>query len=410
LTSADARLREQAQQIQCHAAEARTDALTGLANRRAFDDEMSHRAAEFQRHGRTFSVVMLDVDRFKEFNDTYGHQAGDEVLRGLGKVLRETLREMDIPARYGGEEFSLVLPGTPVHVAAEAAERVRTAIESAVFRFGKAKLKVTASLGVAELRGDETAAGMIERADAALYASKQAGRNCTHYHDGEQIRPFAVPQTPDEPEEEPLQPVAEEPVVQSPEPPAAPRPSTEPAAPPRESVRSGETMWDRDAFSTLLGRRMAEWRRGGARPSVLLVRIDDFAQVGAEHGQRASAMVLRATSQFLRAAIREMDLLAHYDAGTFVVLLPGSELTNTMTVAERLREAIARCTLPLPSGRLKFTVSLGGAQAEQNEDVAQMMRRTSEALDAAAQSGGNCCYFHNGQWSELAMPAMLETP
>jgi diguanylate cyclase (GGDEF)-like protein len=175
-------------------------------------------------------------------------------------------------------------------------------------------------------------------------------------------------------------------------------------------VSPEEKSWDRDAFSTLLGRRMAEWRRGGARPSVLLVRIDSFARVDAEHGRRASGLVLRATSQFLRAAIRDMDLLAHYDVGTYVVLLPGSELTNTMKVAERLREAIARCTLPLPSGRLKFTVSLGGAQAEQDDDVAKMMSRTTEALDAAAQSGGNCCYFHNGQWSELAMPAMPQTP
>jgi len=406
LASADERLREQAQQIECHAAEARTDALTGLANRRAFDDEMDHRLAEFQRHARTFSLIMLDVDHFKKFNDTYGHQAGDEVLRGLGKVLRETVREMDIPARYGGEEFSLILPGTPVPVAAEAADRVRTAIAAARFRVGKSELKVTASLGVAELVDDETADAMIERADTALYASKQAGRNCTHYHDGTQIRPFAIAEIPEQPQEEPEQPVAGEAAAEpSPAPTREPQ-SPGPTDPSRQTVSTEPKMYDRDAFSTLLGQRMAEWRRGGARPSVLLVRINDFSEVGAEHGQRASAMVLRATSQFLRAAIREMDLLAHYDVGTFAVLLPGSELANTMGVAERLREAIARCTLPLPSGRLRFSVSVGASQAEAEEDVPRMMRRTAQALDAAVQSGGNCCYFHNGQWSETAEAVM----
>jgi len=409
LTSADERLRQQAREIEWHAAAARTDALTGLANRRAFDDEMRQRVAEFQRHGRVFSLVMLDVDHFKKFNDTHGHQAGDEVLRGLGKVLRQTVREMDLPARYGGEEFCLILPGTPLGEACEAAERVRRAIESARFRCGKTELQVTASLGVAEVLPNEWAQELIDRADASLYASKQAGRNCTHFHDGARVCPLPSTAPSGEPRCEAKQPLVEEPAAPASGPPAPADSPVEAAAAVQGLAQSDEKVWDRDAFWTLLGRRIAEWRRGGSRPSVLLVRIDDFARIGQQHGRQASAMVLKATSQFLRAAIREMDLLAQYDPGTFAVLLPGSELRNTMNVAERLREAIARCSLPMPGGRLQFTVSAGGAQVEHNEDVPQLMGRAAAALDAASRSGGNCCYSHNGQWSELAGAAAAPT-
>ncbi len=415
LASADERLREQAEQIECHAAEARTDALTKLPNRRAFDDEIALRAAEFKRQGRVVSVVMVDIDHFKKFNDTYGHQAGDEVLRGLGRVLRETAREMDIPARYGGEEFSLILPGTPVAEGAKAADRVRRKISETKFRFQGTDLKVTASLGVAQLQEDETVDEVVKRADVALYASKEAGRNRTHYHDGQQSHPVAAPQ----PAEAPRKPAAETPVEQveqaaSPSKPAPASTKTPAATPPRTSEElpnlplpadDKEAICSRDAFSSFLGRRMAEWRRGGACPAMLLVHVDDLRGTLASHGRAAGGMVLRATAQFLRAAVRDMDFLAHFDNDTFAVLLPGTGLTDTIHVAQRLREAISRCTLPMKTGRIRFSVSVGGVEAIEKEDVPQMIARAQEALDAAVRSGGDCCYSHNGQWSELAETA-----
>ena len=223
LASTDEKLKEQARQIESSTAEARTDALTSLANRRAFDDEMAQRLAELQRHGRTFSVIMLDVDHFKHFNDTHGHQAGDEVLRGLGKVLRQTTRKMDVSVRYGGEEFAVILPGTSVSDANLSADRIRKAVENAVFYFGKTKLHVTISLGVAESLGGDDIASIVKRADAALYVSKETGRNCTHWHDGqathlvggnvEKEEPADQPATPDtnQPPSEPTAVVPSEP-------------------------------------------------------------------------------------------------------------------------------------------------------------------------------------------------------
>ena len=156
------------------------DALTGLYNRRHMEDALDHEISRAHRAGKSCSVVMLDVDHFKKFNDTYGHQAGDALLRGLGAFLRSHVRGEDVPCRYGGEEFILILPGATTEGAARRAEQIRAGVE-ADFRvpFDEGILPaVTISLGVASFpsRGG-TAEALVKAADAALYASKHAGRN-----------------------------------------------------------------------------------------------------------------------------------------------------------------------------------------------------------------------------------------
>ena len=143
LKSAEVKLQEQAHQIEVHAADALTDALTGGANRRAFDSELGRRFAEFKRRGTPFCLLMLDVDHFKKFNDVHGHLAGDEVLRGVARVLRETCRGMDIVARYGGEEFAVIMPSTTIREAQTGVLRICTRIAESQFDFEGKKLKVT---------------------------------------------------------------------------------------------------------------------------------------------------------------------------------------------------------------------------------------------------------------------------
>ena len=188
LHSTEDKLREQAQEIENHAAEARTDALTLLSNRRAFDDELVRRIAEFRRQRRGFSLVIADIDRFKQFNDTHGHQTGDEVLRGVARLLRWQMREMDLVARYGGEEFAIILPGTDLDDASKAALRACEAIEKFQFHHDGKELRVTASFGAAEVLGSEDGAALLARADRALYAAKEGGRNCAYRHDGATAR------------------------------------------------------------------------------------------------------------------------------------------------------------------------------------------------------------------------------
>jgi len=184
LSDTEGKLERQAEQMQSQVAQARTDALTGLPNRRAFDDEMVRRIAEWRRNSATFCLLILDIDYFKRLNDRHGHPAGDYVLRHVAEVLATMLREMDLVARIGGEEFALVLPATSAADARRAAERIRSAIASESFHFEQAEIRLTVSLGLAVVAPQDDAVSILKRADKALYAAKRGGRNCAYFHDG----------------------------------------------------------------------------------------------------------------------------------------------------------------------------------------------------------------------------------
>ncbi|HEX5444085.1 MAG TPA: GGDEF domain-containing protein [Pirellulales bacterium] len=187
LASARAEIQQQRQQVEELVAEARTDTLTGLPNRRSFNEDLQRRFDQWRRHQMPLALIMLDLDHFKRFNDSFGHQAGDAVLRLAAQAISNTLRQMDLPARFGGEEFAVVLPGTKLREAMKVAERVRAMVAAQHFEYDGQPLQVTVSVGVAPaVEGDEPA-HLIERADEALYAAKERGRNCALAHDGEQI-------------------------------------------------------------------------------------------------------------------------------------------------------------------------------------------------------------------------------
>lgn len=160
---------------------ARTDALTGLLNRRALNEALQVEIRRTERHQRPFSVLMIDVDYFKKFNDAFGHPAGDRLLIALGETLMENLRAMDVVARYGGEEFAVILGETSGLEAVRAADKVRLAVRDKVFREageGKPAGRATISVGVATYPMDaSSAAGLISQADQALYLAKEAGRD-----------------------------------------------------------------------------------------------------------------------------------------------------------------------------------------------------------------------------------------
>jgi len=155
----------------------RRDPLTGLPNRRAFEEDLAREAARAARTGASLSVVMLDVDRFKAVNDGHGHAAGDSVLRAVAARAAAAIRAGDLLARVGGEEFAILLPGADLARAAEAAERVRATLAERPVEAGGTALAVTASLGCAALASGEAPEALVARADARLYAAKGAGRN-----------------------------------------------------------------------------------------------------------------------------------------------------------------------------------------------------------------------------------------
>jgi diguanylate cyclase len=160
----------------------RTDALTGLANRHALDDFLRAAQMRAMENGKPLSILLIDIDNFKAFNDQFGHQFGDQVLRLIAKLLKDGLRNDDLAARFGGEELLGVLPGADVKVAGAVAERIRQAIaHRQVTRrsTGEVLTGVTASIGVAQFVPGETLARLFERCDRALYAAKRGGRNRT---------------------------------------------------------------------------------------------------------------------------------------------------------------------------------------------------------------------------------------
>jgi len=169
--------------------EARTDPLTGLANRRALNEELDKRIAQWQRRGTLLSLLLIDIDHFKRFNDEHGHQAGDEMLCLVARALRDTLREMDVVTRYGGEEFAVVLPATDLMEASRAAERARVEVSNTIVTYRGKKLHDTVSVGIAQATEMDDALSLVGRADDALYAAKEAGRNRTYFHNGETSLP-----------------------------------------------------------------------------------------------------------------------------------------------------------------------------------------------------------------------------
>lgn len=160
--------------------EAMTDQLTGIGNRKRFDRAMDEAMLTADASGVPFSLLVCDIDHFKKFNDTHGHQTGDQVLRLVGSTIKGSVSAKSIACRYGGEEFCVIVPATHLKQATEIASTIRQAVmgkELVKRSTGETLGRVTISIGVAELRNGDTVQTLIERADQCLYAAKHAGRN-----------------------------------------------------------------------------------------------------------------------------------------------------------------------------------------------------------------------------------------
>ncbi|TNF85617.1 diguanylate cyclase [Pseudomonas sp. ICMP22404] len=153
------------------------DPLTGLPNRAAWTERLEHEVTQWQRHGNSLLLAMLDLDHFKRINDNYGHLAGDRVLKIIATVLRKRLRGSDFIARFGGEEFVLLVPDTPLASGAKLVEGLRAAIEACPFHFKGEPVTITVSVGMTAFKAGEYSDLVLKRADQALYRAKSAGRN-----------------------------------------------------------------------------------------------------------------------------------------------------------------------------------------------------------------------------------------
>jgi diguanylate cyclase len=368
LHSAQAQINEQANQLKAQKEEARTDPLTKLRNRRAFDDELARRVADFERRGTPVQLMLLDVDHFKKFNDTYGHLAGDEVLRVVGRVLMQETHDNPqlFAARYGGEEFALLLGSSALDAAAQIGDRIRGLIGGARVKFESQALTVTASVGCAQLAKQENVSSFIARADEALYAAKKAGRNCACVHEEGNVRK-----------------VTSKPLAVS---------------------SAGATAADGEAGDDLgqsLARRIAEWRRGGVPVSMIVARLDNTATLESNLGRAGLEKAKDAIRQVFKAHLREMDQVSNVSAEVLGLLLPTARLIDAIRTAERIRSAIDSRDCESRVGS-RITLSLGVAEVGPDDDSDTLLTRARRAMEMARRRGGNVVYINDGLTSDPA--------
>lgn len=195
LESAERKLEVQTDQILSYLSEARTDGLTGLFNRRAFDKAIDGLFADWNQKGQGFALGLIDIDHFKQINDTYGHPAGDAVLKRIAQTLQTELGEIVCVARYGGEEFAALSKASADELAA-ALERLRDEVGHVKVNHDSHVISVTLSAGAAQIEADDKVGKLIRRADEALYAAKLGGRNRVYLHDGTLCRLITRGATP----------------------------------------------------------------------------------------------------------------------------------------------------------------------------------------------------------------------
>jgi diguanylate cyclase (GGDEF)-like protein len=187
LALAEDRLRHQSEQIQSHLTEARTDPLTELPNRRVFEEQLTRQLA-FSSDENPSWLLLLDIDHFKLLNDRYGHQCGDDVLRGLAGRLRESAGPSATVARIGGEEFAVIVPHCDATESRHITEAMRFAVASHPLPVSSGQVHVSISLGLAKVTDGDAFDDVYRRADEALYSAKRRGRNCGFFHDGVRCR------------------------------------------------------------------------------------------------------------------------------------------------------------------------------------------------------------------------------
>jgi diguanylate cyclase (GGDEF)-like protein len=388
LAHAELRLQAQQRQLADVASAAKTDPLTGLANRRGLDEDLALALTKFQQKGRPTALLMLDIDYFKRFNDQHGHLVGDQALKRLADVLLAQAREADTVARFGGEEFAVVFHGAKAASVLERAENMRRAIGQTPIVVNGHELRIAASAGLAELQKDDTAETALKRADEALYAAKLDGRDCCYWHADDRLQRLSRPG-----EEPPATPAAASPAAAS----SIERPcASGTTAPKHQSVELAADQFADSSFIGQIARRVAEWRRGGTTFSVVLARVWFPAGSEVEQTEEARRTALRIVHQFARASLRDMDLISRWNEDGLAILLPGSLVTDAAGVANRLRTAIEKHEMPAPHGGLKLSLCAGVAEVIEGNDAQRVLRRAWLALDSAAAAGGGKVFLHDG--------------
>jgi diguanylate cyclase (GGDEF)-like protein len=346
------------------------DELTGSHNRRHLIGLIEQERERVVKGAQAFCVCLLDIDFFKRINDTYGHAAGDAVLRSFAVTVQKQIRESDAFGRYGGEEFLLMLPETTLEDAMLFAERVRMGIERLMFRDISSDLKVSVSIGVAQFRMGETIGQTVTRADEALYTAKSSGRNRVVNYG--QVVEMTREQAEAQAEAE-----------------------AAPALLPLELTDTSQC----DPLTGLLGRRVLRDRLNHAMSrsirnerlvGLMLLNVNKFKDINEALGYEAGDAILTQIAANVRDCLRDSDTVVRWGGDEFIVILEDlAQLGDAQQVAEKILDRFA---LPLRAGERESFVSLSVGIATfpaPGCDIDTLLKRADTAMTRAKMWGEN---------------------
>lgn len=365
-----------------HESERTTDSLTGIMNRKGLEEQLAKRGEPAQQQNRSLTLILIDVDNFKQFNDRFGHEAGDVVLAGIANVMRESARSSDVVARLGGEEFVIVAADLSEEVANDLAERIRVNVQSARFGFQSLSLKVTASFGIAHQLPLEDTSRLMQRADSALYHSKASGRNCCHLHDGLTCTR----------------------VGGSNERLASSEPSVGADSTANSFLEDTTGLPTREVFTSELRRRILESYRYKYPFCIAVIGLDGYRDA-LRSNVRAAKDLVSTIARLTASVLRESDLVAVCSEDSLCILLPFASETECLIPLRRLCQTASELQdtrYPTMSAR----ISVGIAQYQPQIDICQeqFLDRAIDAKTSANQLGGNRMFIHDGQQSISVLP------
>lgn len=404
LQSAQERIHEQALQIECAEKRATTDPLTGVPNRGALDQHIN------ARHGLGCGVptvlAMLDVDHFKKFNDDFGHLAGDEVLRVVAEMLHDRLNDHGIVARFGGEEFAVVLDDCDIEKAIPLVEEARHAISQLSIEFEDKQLHVTASGGLAQLSANddgqsESIEEWMKRSDDGLYQSKEAGRNCGHWMDGQtpvkiesgdQVKSTDPSKTESDPATDSPSDASSDKVQPKTDDDLSTLENEEPKDVADQSTTDEAIAEDSNPDESMSDESKSDQSKSDLGPLASLPDRKSLAESFAEMQQRAGASVttffmtirchdkssastMRSLLQVVRATLRNVDRLGYQDASTLLVCMPSIDQETARARGQQICRSAGSIGLSNPEGEER-AVSIGVAECVSGEDFDQVVDRS----------------------------------
>ena len=411
LADARKRIADQSEMIEEASAQARTDALTGLSNRRALNEFLQNCLDAIQP-GECAGLLLLDIDHFKSFNDTYGHTTGDAVLSAFARNIKKFCNQECYPARYGGEEFAVILTGRDTDALAEKAAALRSFVSGQTIAYEDLQLKITASAGLCILAKGDTLQSAYDRADEGLYRAKKAGRNKGFWLNTTHWQPF-----PDEADEAEAgdKPADAQSLIRQ----AAKGLSANPSqrsgqAKPASSTGNDDSLSEIDGgttyrkalgdvldLSTFMSRTTVyfdQLRRAELPATGMLVMPQWAHELDA--GQTKTAW--NTTLGLIQSQLRGIDVVCVYRANTACVFLPGCSLEAAAERASRMQMTLESCREEwLPPEHCPDRLAISIAQAKPEELPVDFLERLDGALSEAQDASRYELVVHDGNSTQF---------